>query len=377
MNNPLTKIRAHSTSTLLLFPPTLLPGPEYSPKQQIIDLNNVPLVTGTAFIKYSLPSSSTTSGEHTGRTERCPITEHKVQFDYARTFPVRLTIDKSNNLSECPIHFEILQEFHSGAVTKAERVPLGHVVLNLAEYVEESEQVDREEGVVRRYLLQDSKINSTLKIGVFMKQIDGERNFVAPPLRTAAVFGGIAGIMAGEREGVEENVGHLPTLNKSRDHTELHDIYRRSLAASWAAQAGELPADQCVEDIFNGGDGWKGHHNPDHDHDTNPSTSSSPISNIASETHHTHTRHHSNTSTKSRQTMRSAKAPLRAVHKRNGSQETLARKGESASSLASSALVSEEGGERGRSGLVTAREVDEFDVRDDLVAWRLPGTVGS
>jgi hypothetical protein len=32
-----------------------------------------------------------------------------------------------------------------------------------------------------------------------MKQIDGERNFVAPPLKTAAVFGGIAGIMAGEQ----------------------------------------------------------------------------------------------------------------------------------------------------------------------------------
>ncbi|TVY24962.1 Uncharacterized protein LHYA1_G006113, partial [Lachnellula hyalina] len=190
MNNPLTQ-------------------PKFDLTLRIIDLNNVPLVTGTAFIKYSLPSSSATSGEHTGRTERCPITEHKVQFDYARTFPVRLTIDKSNNLSECPIHFEILQEFHSGTVTKVERVPLGHVVLNLAEYVEESDQVDGEEGVVRRYLLQDSKINSTLKIGVFMKQIDGERNFVAPPLRTAAVFGGIAGIMAGEREGVEENVGRM------------------------------------------------------------------------------------------------------------------------------------------------------------------------
>ncbi|TVY51115.1 Uncharacterized protein LCER1_G008007 [Lachnellula cervina] len=382
--------------------------PKFDLTLRIIDLNNVPLVTGTALIKYSLPSSSTTSGEHTGRTERCPITEHKVQFDYTRTFAVRLTIDKNNNLSECLIHFEILQEFHSGAVTKAERVPLGHVVLNLAEYVEESEQVDGEEGVVRRYLLQDSKINSTLKIGVFMKQVDGERNFVAPPLKTAAVFGGIAGIMVGEREGVDETVGQthpsdLPNLNQSRDHSELHDIYRRSLAASWAAQAGELPADQCVEDIFNGGDGWQGHHShrhgldlDDHDHDTYPSTSSSSISNLASE-NHTHNRHHSHshTRTKSRQTMRSSSAKLGTPathvrkHKHNASQETLlARKGESESSLAmglssSSVHGSEEGGDahhdnqRGRTGLVTAREVDEFAVRDDLVAWRLPGTVSS
>lgn len=201
----------------------------------------------------------------------------------------------------------------------------------------------------------------------------------------------------------ETHPSDLPNLNQSRDHSELHDIYRRSLAASWAAQAGEFPADQCVEDIFNGGDGWQGHHShrhgldlDDHDHDTYPSTSSSSISNLASE-NHTHNRHHSHshTRTKSRQTMRSSSAKLGTPathvrkHKHNASQETLlARKGESESSLAmglssSSVHGSEEGGDshhdnqRGRTGLVTAREVDEFAVRDDLVAWRLPGTVSS
>ncbi len=79
---------------------------------------------------------------------------------------------------------------------------LGNVKLNLAEYVEESEGVAGEEGeerVVRRYLMMDSKINSTLKVAIRMIQVDGERNFVAPPLKSAAVFGGIAGIMAGEQ----------------------------------------------------------------------------------------------------------------------------------------------------------------------------------
>ena len=34
-------------------------------------------------------------------------------------------------------------------------------------------------------------------------------------------------------------------------------MYRRTLSASWAAQAGELPADECIEDIFAGGSGWR------------------------------------------------------------------------------------------------------------------------
>lgn len=43
---------------------------------------------------------------------------------------------------------------------------------------------------------------------------------------------------------------------KPTENRELHDMYRRTLAASFAAQAGELPADECIESIFAGGDGW-------------------------------------------------------------------------------------------------------------------------
>jgi hypothetical protein len=119
-----------------------------------------------------------------------------------KIIPVRLTIDKGNKLVETFIHFEVVQDY-SGA-GRGEKITLGQVTLNLAEYVDESESAlsdgaDVEEGVVRRYLMQESKINSTLKIGIAMKQIDGERNFVAPPLKLAPVFGGIAGIMAGDQ----------------------------------------------------------------------------------------------------------------------------------------------------------------------------------
>jgi hypothetical protein len=118
---------------------------------------------------------------------------------------VRLTIDKSNNLQECLINFEVVQDYGSGV--RGEKITLGHVTLNLAEYVEDSEMgPDGEEGVTRRYLMQESKINSTLKIAITMKQIDGERNFTAPPLKTAPVFGGIAGIMAGE-QAEQDDVG--------------------------------------------------------------------------------------------------------------------------------------------------------------------------
>lgn len=148
-------------------------------------------------MKWHLPASN--SAEHRGKTDPAPIKEHKVSWDYMKTIPVRVTIDKNNQLQECSVHFEVVQDYNVAGL-RGEKITLGTLTLNLSEYVDESEMgADGEEGVVRRYLMQDSKINSTLRIGILMKQIDGERSFVAPPLKTAPVFGGIAGIMAGEQ----------------------------------------------------------------------------------------------------------------------------------------------------------------------------------
>lgn len=71
-------------------------------------------------------------------------------------------------LQESEIHFEVLQEYASGA--RVERISLGNVRLNLAEYVEgdnnSTEGGGEEGGITRRYLMQDSRINSTLKVRI-------------------------------------------------------------------------------------------------------------------------------------------------------------------------------------------------------------------
>lgn len=66
-----------------------------------------------------------------------------------------MTVGRDGILQELPIVFEVLQEY-AGA---RERIALGSVTLNLAEYT----CVNKE---TRRYLMQDSKINSTLKVRI-------------------------------------------------------------------------------------------------------------------------------------------------------------------------------------------------------------------
>jgi hypothetical protein len=175
-----------------------------------------------------------------------------------------MTIDKTLLLQETEIHFEILQEYSEDA--RHGRVVLGQVKLNLAEYAgsthleDDASRDPDDEGITRRYLMQNSKINSTLKIGIALKQLEGDTNFTTPPLKTAMVFGGIAGIVSADAVTDDLN-GNIPTItSKTRELSELQDIYRRTLAATWACQAGELPPDKLIEDLFSGGDG--GHMRP-------------------------------------------------------------------------------------------------------------------
>lgn len=77
-------------------------------------------------------------------------------------------------LQDCGIHFDIFQEFSPNM--RSDKSLLGSIDLNIAEYVDEG---DGEEGVVRRYLMRNSKINATVKIGIMMHQIEGDSHFTA------------------------------------------------------------------------------------------------------------------------------------------------------------------------------------------------------
>ncbi|KPM45062.1 hypothetical protein AK830_g1475 [Neonectria ditissima] len=407
--------------------------PKFECHLKIYDLNNVPLVTGNSFVKWHLTHSM--HAEHRGRTAKCPIANHRVDYSFCTLVPsIRISVDRNNNLGECLVEFEVIQEFAG-----TEKIVLGFVRLNLSEYIEESEAFTKdvaspgrkrsnsmgvspansmpgrdsdvvEDGIVRRYLMQDSKVNSTLKIGILMIQVDGERSFIAPPLKTAPVFGGIGGIMS---ESIEDDAGPVPNISKPRDAAELQDLYRRTLAASWCRQPNELPADECIEDIFNGGNGWKtkpdavSPDTDDEDEDADDSdfrdgTLRPRDARRINHVHHSHNnllqpnhipsaghaqqqtasiRSHrrtpSNSSDKSVSTVTVTPHGHghhpHAAPRKNVRIHELDHSRSLASLTSSMALDSESLRD---AGLKRSREVPEFDIRNDLVAWRLPGEVG-
>ncbi|KFA77337.1 hypothetical protein S40288_04347 [Stachybotrys chartarum IBT 40288] len=392
--------------------------PKFELHLRIYDLNNVPLASGSSYIKWHLTHSI--HAEHRGRTPKCPVANHRVDYNFSKLVPsIRISIDKNNSLSECPIEFEVLQEFPA-----AEKITLGHVRLNLSEYVEESqahardisllprarsgssgahsgsapkfsllEEESVEEGIVRRHLMQDSKVNSTLRIGILMVQVDGDRGFSAPPLRTAPVFGGIAGLIPPEQ--AEDESGPIPTVSKTREHAEIYDLYRRTLAASWYSQPGEPPADECIEDIFSGGNGWRTKYDNstsgsasdpfDEDEDASPAGHATlrPIDLRRTNLRHLrpslarmrHSRANSGASDKSTSTVvgqngSALKHTSRQV--RDNSRDQDPSRGSSLVSLAASRDT--ELGMRD-TGLKYVQGVQESELREDLIAWKLPGAV--
>lgn len=178
------------------------------------------------------------------------------------------------------------------------------------------------------------------------------------------MFGGIAGIMAGE-SGEAEGADHMSTLNsKSREMGEIQDMYRRNLAASWSAQPGELRADACIEDIFAGGDGWGNskHHTGDKlaaDHHHRAS-----LDHSEGRSHHGHRRHGSKDSIASGET--TPKAAARGHGHVRSASNGRASLEQHAKSLKADVINT-----YGRPNC----EVDEFELREDLRSWNLPGAV--
>jgi len=207
--------------------------------------------------------------------------------------------------------------------------------------------------------MQDSKINSTMKIGIEMRQVGGDTYFDTPQLKRPQVFSGIAGITGEQRD--LDDTRNLTTLNsKSREAGAAQDMYRRTLAASWQLQAGELNADECIEDIFAGGDGWTSGSNGGQKpkfvrlfdrsrKDGSDSDSLSQLSaGIATPT----------ISTVGEKATPSLLAP--------GPIKDGKKKGYALSVMTRRSKTALDPGRR-------PKEIDEIEARDDLVSWRMPG----
>lgn len=171
--------------------------------------------------------------------------------------------------------------------------------------------------------------------------------------------------MANE-QGEPDDLGQLPSMSsKSRELGELQDMYRRALAASWGAQAGELPADECIEDIFAGGDGW-----------SKKSNRTAPVTRSAFEDDDGSGSVSDNENMRTPQPKRSSVSFARhAFTKPSSKRDHLANRAGMDMGTDGGGGGGEHQAQQNQSDDVHNHkhiyEVDEFDVREDLRSWRI------
>lgn len=161
-----------------------------------------------------------------------------------------------------------------------------------------------------------------------------------------------------------DDLGHMPSMSsKTREIGELQDMYRRTLAASWAAQAGELPADECIEDIFAGGDGWA---------KNQPGGTGSKRREDAEQAENGAERR----TMLGRHKRKSSGFVRHAVNKAR-SQELKHSDGEDVSGVSGRTSIEQQVQSNSEKGALQgydrmrARELDEFEAREDLRSWEI------
>lgn len=139
-------------------------------------------------------------------------------------------------------------------------------------------------------------------------------------------------------------------------------MYRRTEIAFWAAQPGELRADECIEDIFSGGDGWGNLEGKSLGDRLGVEADSTSMSDSGSRSplRGWHRSNPSQGSNKSQDTLKKVRM--------QGHERGLSLRGRASLEQQANQMKAEAQMARPR----PANEVEELDIREDLRSWSLP-----
>ncbi|CAO3692316.1 unnamed protein product [Umbelopsis ramanniana] len=217
------------------------------------DLANVPLVSGNYHIKWKIKYADLPNGS----TPRAPITDHNVVWNQSTTTTVHLIVGKDNFLTPCELKLEIIQELNGGKDTHT----IGTLMLNLSEYVGSGT-------TTRRYLLDDCKFNSTLKLAIrLLQKSDNGIKFEVPPLKKQQIFADIPTMITERKDKglvkddsfIADSNGHNNSninsvqVQKSHSAVNLEHFYKKSLSPiPMLKNSDDQSPTDLVEQLFQG-----------------------------------------------------------------------------------------------------------------------------
>ncbi|KAI8999794.1 EEIG1/EHBP1 N-terminal domain-containing protein, partial [Gaertneriomyces semiglobifer] len=125
------------------------------------DLTNLPYVSGLYFIKWKIKNGSS------GTSAKSTVKDHVVTWQSQFRTDVTMVIGKDGVLQPCELVILVKQVVNAGKSSE----DVGMVSINLAEFAASPSSS-------RRYLLQESRVNSILRLTVNMKLLKGGKSTV-------------------------------------------------------------------------------------------------------------------------------------------------------------------------------------------------------
>lgn len=308
--------------------------PKFLFNLKINELTNIPQSSGYCFVKWHLKDGTGTtshtiipeigspqsnvksSSQSRGATPRVLVKSHRAHWNYSLQKPVqvKLVTDKNKNLNSKEMVLEVYFEFleptnashgkfqHSRQLSDASstnssasssnsnvytqkvsrKMLLGVVEVNIAEYVNREQHM-----VTSRFLLQKSKVNSILSLGIQLELTRGsfddfqlpsavssgqlpntfrngitevfdESSDISSPV--SSTFLGNSGASGSNYNGSSSPAKKTADLSGSFSiaisNPFVEKLYQKTFQVPWDPRPGEFTPKECVEDILDGGDGW-------------------------------------------------------------------------------------------------------------------------
>ncbi|CAO3614759.1 unnamed protein product [Cunninghamella blakesleeana] len=129
------------------------------------------LLTFHLLVVLILLNGNKNTTQSSGITTNIPINDHSVVWRHSIKTQCELVISKQHLLMPCELKLEIYQEIGGSNLKQ-----IGSLLLNISEYATIGPST-------RRYLLEECKFNSFIKLSIEMKQLSKtDESFTAPPL---------------------------------------------------------------------------------------------------------------------------------------------------------------------------------------------------
>lgn len=154
---------------------------EFKLTLEVIELQHIPLLNAKLKLNWKIKHAISTDDHvnNKGSTNYFALKDFKIKFNTIISSTISIPHHHHDQLIPSPLNLIINQQFINPLENKSQDTGLGSLILDLSQFINHNNTT-----ITRRFLLNNSKTNATLKLAIKLEWIGGEPHYIPPPLGT-------------------------------------------------------------------------------------------------------------------------------------------------------------------------------------------------